>query len=67
MRYLIAFFLPPLAILLCGRPFLALLNVLLCLFLYIPGQIHAMLVVHEHLADKRAARITRELRGVQPA
>lgn len=64
MRYLIALLLPPLAILLCGRPFLALLNCPLCILGYIPGQIHAVLVVHEHLAEKRARRIEARLRTV---
>jgi uncharacterized membrane protein YqaE (UPF0057 family) len=61
MRYLLAIVLPPLAVLLCGKPFQALLNVLLTLLLWLPGVIHAILVVHDHLADQRAKRIVRAI------
>lgn len=57
MRYLIAILLPPLAVFLCGKPFQALLNILLTLCFWVPGIIHAVLVVHSHLEDKRADRI----------
>ncbi len=63
MRYLIAILLPPVAVLLCGKPFQALINVLLTLCFYLPGQVHACLVVHNHLADERAERIVRAVRG----
>lgn len=36
MLYLLAILLPPVAVLLVGRPIQALLNFLLCLFFYIP-------------------------------
>lgn len=63
MRYFFAIVLPPIAVLLCGRPLLAVLNLLLCLFFWIPGALHACLVVHEHLADKRERRLARELKA----
>ncbi|MDX2175922.1 MAG: YqaE/Pmp3 family membrane protein [Candidatus Sumerlaeia bacterium] len=63
MRYFLAFILPPLAILLCGRPLMAIVNVPLCFLGWVPGVAHALLVVHEHLADKRATRVIRELRS----
>lgn len=53
MRYLLAIILPPLAVLLCGKPGQALLNLILCLFGWIPGIIHAIIVVNSHKADKR--------------
>ncbi len=53
MRYLIAILLPPLAVLLCGKPFQAVLNVLLTLCLWIPGAVHAVLVVSSTQADER--------------
>jgi uncharacterized membrane protein YqaE (UPF0057 family) len=56
MRYLFAIILPPLAVLLCGRPFLALLNVILTLCFWIPGVIHAILVVSSYEADQRAKK-----------
>ncbi|MFG6117229.1 YqaE/Pmp3 family membrane protein [Halobacillus sp. MO56] len=53
MLYLLAIFLPPVAVLLVGKPFQALINFFLTLLLWIPGSIHAILVVNEHKADKR--------------
>lgn len=59
MLYLIAILLPPLAVLLVGRPIQAVLNLILCLFFYVPGMIHAILVVHDKKADRRAKRQAR--------
>ena len=57
MRYFLAIVLPPLAVLLCGKPIQFVLNIFLTLLLWIPGVIHAILVVNSHLADKRTDRI----------
>jgi len=57
MRYVIAIFLPPLAVFLCGKPFQMILSIVLTLMFWIPGVIHALLVVHGHLADKRTDKI----------
>lgn len=51
--YLIAILFPPLAVLLAGKPIQAVLNLILTLFFYVPGLIHAILVVHDKKADKR--------------
>ena len=59
MRYLLAIILPPVAVLLCGKPVQALLNLVLTLFFWIPGAIHALFVVNSHLADKRAERVVK--------
>jgi uncharacterized membrane protein YqaE (UPF0057 family) len=56
MLYLLAIILPPLAVLLTGRPFQALLNLLLTMLLWIPGVIHAILIVNEHKANQRAEK-----------
>jgi len=56
MLYFLAIVLPPLAVLLTGRPFQALLNVILTLLGWIPGVVHAVLVVNEHKADQRAKK-----------
>lgn len=56
MLYFLAIIFPPLAVLLCGRPGTALLNCLLTLFFWVPGAIHAILVVNEHKANERARR-----------
>ncbi|TYS68062.1 YqaE/Pmp3 family membrane protein [Sutcliffiella horikoshii] len=53
MMYLLAILLPPVAVLFAGKPFQALINLLLTLCLWIPGAIHAILVVNEKKADKR--------------
>jgi uncharacterized membrane protein YqaE (UPF0057 family) len=60
--YLVAILLPPLAVLLAGKPIQALINLFLTLLLYLPGLIHALLVVNNYYADKRTARIIRETR-----
>jgi len=62
MLYLVAILLPPLAVLLAGKPFQALLNILLTLLLYVPGLIHALLVVNNYYADKRTGRLEKAIR-----
>ena len=57
MLYLVAILLPPLAVLLAGKPFQALINVVLTLMIWIPGVIHALLVVNNYYADKRTQRV----------
>ena len=59
MLYLLAIVLPPVAVLMTGRPFTALLNVVLTFLLWVPGAIHAILVVSEYKADQRAERLAR--------
>lgn len=56
MMYLLAILLPPVAVLVAGRPMQALINLILTLLFFIPGAIHAVLVVNEHKADKRMER-----------
>jgi uncharacterized membrane protein YqaE (UPF0057 family) len=63
MRYLLALILPPLAVLLCGKPVQALLNIVLTLCLFIPGVIHALFVVSSHLADRRNRELIAALGG----
>ncbi|MFH5184971.1 YqaE/Pmp3 family membrane protein [Paenibacillus sp. TAB 01] len=57
--YLLAILLPPVAVLFCGKPFQALLNLILTLFFWLPGAIHACMVVHERKQDKRVERMER--------
>lgn len=59
MRYLLAIVLPPVAVLLCGKPVQFVLNIFLTLFFFVPGMIHAILVVHDHMEEKRTRRIVR--------
>ena len=57
MLYLLAILIPPLAVLLIGKPVRAVLNVGLSLLFWLPGMIHAIPVVHEYKADKRFDRM----------
>lgn len=57
MLYLLAIVLPPVAVLLTGKPIQAALNLVLTLLGWIPGVIHALFVVSGHKADKRTGRI----------
>lgn len=59
MMYLLAIVAPPVAVLFIGRPFQAFLNLILTLLLWLPGAIHAVLLVHEHKADKRMKKYMR--------
>jgi uncharacterized membrane protein YqaE (UPF0057 family) len=61
MLYLLAIVFPPLAVLLVGKPFQAMLNVVLCIFLWIPGIIHAFMVVNESKNNKRHKELIRTL------
>ena len=54
VRYFLSFLLPPLAVLLCGKPLLSILNVVLTVCGWFPGVIHALLVVNDHKSDVRA-------------
>jgi uncharacterized membrane protein YqaE (UPF0057 family) len=66
MLYLIAVLLPPLAVLLCGKPFQAILNlVLVFITIYVGALIHALFVVHNHYADQRQERLLRDMRQIE--
>jgi uncharacterized membrane protein YqaE (UPF0057 family) len=59
MLYLLAVVLPPVAVLLCGKPFQALLSIPLTLLGWVPGVLHALFVVNNHYADQRNERLIR--------
>lgn len=61
--YLIAVLCPPLAVLLCGKPVQAVVNLFLCLLLFLPGMIHAIAVVAEHKSSERNAALVGAIRG----
>ena len=61
MRYLLAILLPPVAVFLCGKPIQGIISIVLTLCLWIPGVIHALFVVHTHLAEKRTDRIVKAI------
>ncbi|GEL08760.1 YqaE/Pmp3 family membrane protein [Salisediminibacterium halotolerans] len=53
MIWLLVIFLPPFAVLLVGKPITALLNLFLTIAFWVPGIIHAYIVVKEKKDDKR--------------
>ena len=61
MLYLLALLLPPVAVFICGKPVQGLINIVLCLFLWVPGIIHALFVVHNHHEDKRTDKIVKAI------
>ncbi len=61
MLYLLAIVLPPVAVLLCGKPLQALLSVILTICFWVPGAIHALFVVNSHLADKRTNKLIKAM------
>jgi uncharacterized membrane protein YqaE (UPF0057 family) len=63
MRYFLAILLPPLAVLLCGKPIQALLNLVLTLCFWVPGAVHAVLVVNQYYEDRNADRIIAAMRA----
>lgn len=61
MRYFLAILLPPIAVLLCGKPGQMILNIVLTLLGWIPGAVHALFVVHNHLAEKRNQQLIKAI------
>jgi len=58
--------LPPVAVLIAGKPFQALLNCVLCIVtLWIGAVIHAWVVVSNYYADKRTDRIVNAMQSRQ--
>ena len=55
VRYLLAILLPPVAVLLCGKPVQALINLVLTLCFWVPGAVHALLVANDYYEDRRQA------------
>jgi uncharacterized membrane protein YqaE (UPF0057 family) len=64
MKYLTAILLPPLAVLRCRRTQTA-VNVLLTLCFYVPGALHAALVVYDHQEQERARSVGDSIRAWQ--
>ncbi|TVY09179.1 YqaE/Pmp3 family membrane protein [Paenibacillus cremeus] len=60
--YILAILLPPVAVLFCGKPIQAVLNLILTLFFWIPGVIHAILVVNERKQDKRMEKMVNRMK-----
>ena len=54
--YLLAILLPPVAVLMVGKPIQAFINLILTIFFWFPGVIHAIMVVNEYKANQRAKK-----------
>ena len=63
--FLLVIFLPPIAVLMCGRPFQALLNVILTCLGWIPGIIHAWVVYNNKNADKRTDKLIGAMQAME--
>ncbi len=77
MLYLLSFFIPPLALLLAGMPFQAIISFVLWIssffgllffvwpgvFLWMIAVIHAILMIQNRRAEKRTERIVEAIRG----
>lgn len=53
MLYLLAILLPPVAVLLTGQPGKAVLNLILTIIFFVPGAVHAALVVKDYKDRRR--------------
>lgn len=62
MMYFLAVVLPPVAVFFSGKPFQAILNLILTLFFWFPGALHAILVVHDNKANKRLKKQLKMMR-----
>ncbi|TVP89000.1 MAG: YqaE/Pmp3 family membrane protein [Alkalicoccus sp.] len=60
MMWLLAILLPPVAVLIAGKPFQALINLILTLIFYVPGVIHAILVVKDMKDDARMEKYMKQ-------
>jgi uncharacterized membrane protein YqaE (UPF0057 family) len=62
MRYLLAVIFPPAAVLFYGTGKQTLLNVLLTLCFWVPGAVHALLVVQRPFAGELRDDVSRDMR-----
>jgi uncharacterized membrane protein YqaE (UPF0057 family) len=65
--YVVAILLPPLAMLLAGKPFQAIIAFVLMVTVigWVPAAIWALFVVSNHYADKRANRVIKAMRSAR--
>ena len=62
MRYFLCFLCPPLAVFTTGKPGAFILNVILTIFFWVPGIIHAILVTTKFYDDRRHRQYMRAVR-----
>lgn len=63
MEYIIALLCPPLAVLICRKPRLVVGNLLLTLCLWLPGVLHAWMLVKQDRAERREIKLVREMQS----
>jgi uncharacterized membrane protein YqaE (UPF0057 family) len=63
MLYFLAIILPPVAVLMVGKPIQALLNLVLTILGWIPGVVHAFLVINSHKADRRNEKVIKAMKS----
>jgi hypothetical protein len=54
---------PPLAVCLYGKPISAIFNMVLCMFFWVPGVIHALSIAGQAHESKQTKQIVRAIRG----
>jgi uncharacterized membrane protein YqaE (UPF0057 family) len=59
MRYFLCILFPPIAVISTGKIGAFILNIILTLCFWIPGIIHAVLIVNNYYADKRHNELLR--------
>lgn len=63
MLFFLCVILPPLAVFLTGRMGSFVLNLILTLFFWIPGMIHAFFVVSDYKNEQRLREIAKDLKS----
>lgn len=63
MRLFLCFICPPFAVVLHGKPISALFNMVLCMFFWVPGVLHALGVNAQAHESKQTKQIVRAIRG----
>jgi len=64
MTRLLCIVCPPLAVLLCLKPISAIFNLFLCAFFWVPGVMHAVMVVEDTFQNRRTRRVTKSVNRV---
>jgi uncharacterized membrane protein YqaE (UPF0057 family) len=59
MRYFLCILFPPAAVLTTGRLGAFILSIILTMFFWIPGIIHAILVTNDYYAERRHRKLVR--------
>jgi uncharacterized membrane protein YqaE (UPF0057 family) len=63
MKYFLAIFCPPLALIIEGKIFHAIFNIALCFLLWFPAVIHAFCIVHSEQKERDFERMRELMRS----